>query len=217
MEGSLEIGRADKGWGLVLRREGEEIPLGVEDVLASRRHASLYFDSGQLMIKDLGSLNGTRVNNRLLPHWVKRRGSAPLHLKDGSIIKIGNTLMEIRLDTAPSYDELVRLVREVRLESELNRWYPVEDARRLANSFRIILDISTQCCNTHTRVRELSSRLDTLKEYLADEALTAEVEGLQRRIGAELYQEEFLHEPQVREVRDFCHRFVEEWSSRFMK
>jgi len=217
VEGSLEIGRAATGWNLVLRKEGKETPLGVQDAMASRQHASLYFEGGQLMIRDAGSLNGTIVNNRLLPQWVKRKGSAPLRLKDGSTIKIGNTEMEIRIDATPSYDELVKLVREVKLESELTLRHPAEEAQRLANSFRIILDISEQCCNTGTRVKELDSRLDRLKEYLADEAMIADVADLQRRIGADLYQEEFLREPQVWEVKDFCHRFVEQWSSRFMK
>ena len=59
IEGSVEIGRAARGWGLVLRKEGQEFPLGVEDAMASRWHALLYFESGQLMVRDAGSLNGT--------------------------------------------------------------------------------------------------------------------------------------------------------------
>lgn len=217
VEGSIEIGRAARGWGLVLRREGEEISLGVEDAMASRRHALLYLESGRLMVRDMGSVNGTMVNNRLLPQWVTRKGSAPRRLRDGAIIKIGSSEMEIRIDTTPSYDELVKLFREVKLESELSRRHPAEDARRLANSFRIILEINDQCCNTDTRVKELNSRLDMLKEYLADDAMVAEVDNLQRRISTELYEEEFLHERQVWEVKNFCHRFAEQWSSRFMK
>ena len=138
-------------------------------------------------------------------------------MKEGAIIKIGSTEMEIRIDTTPSYDELVKLFREVKLESELSRRHPAEDARRLANSFRIILEINDQCCNTDTRVKELNSRLETLKQSLADDAVVAEVDNLQRRISTELYEEEFLHEPQVWQVRDSCHRFAEQWRSRFMK
>lgn len=217
VEGSLEIGRAAAGWGLVLRKEGKEVPLGIEDAMASRHHASLYFDNDRLMIRDVGSMNGTLVNNRLLPRWVKRKGSEPLLLKYGSTIKIGNTEMEIRLDTSPSYDELVKLVKEVKLEEELSRSHPAAEVQRLASSFRIILEISEQYSNTSTRVKELHNRLDTLKEYLAGDELAAEVEDMQRRMGAQLYEEEFLREPQVREVKDFCRRFVERWSSRFMK
>ena len=217
VEGSLEIGRTDTGWNVVLRREGEEIPIGVQDALVSRRHASLYSEGGRLMIRDVGSVNGTRVNDHLLPQWVKRQGSDPLALKDGSVIKIGSTEIEVRIDTSPSYDELVKLIKDVRLESELTRRHPAEDAHRLANSFRIILDISERWCSTNTRVKELQAKLDILKEYLGNDTMTAEVSELQGRIGAELYEEEFLHDPQVWEVRDFCRRIVEHWSSRYMK
>jgi pSer/pThr/pTyr-binding forkhead associated (FHA) protein len=216
VENSLEIGRADAGWDLVARAEGRQTPLGVQDAMASRRHACVYFEDERLMVRDLGSLNGTTVNDRALPDWAKRRASAAAPLTDGSVIKIGNTEIEVRMDAAPSYDKLLRLVREVKLESELSQRHPSQEARRLANCFRIILDISENCCNTRTTVRELQGKLDMLKQHLAGDALAAGVNDLQRRIGAELYQEEFLHEPQVCQVRDFSRSFVEQWSSRFM-
>ncbi|MFC2000759.1 FHA domain-containing protein [Chloroflexota bacterium] len=217
LEGRVEIGRADVGWNLVLRREGKEIGLSVRDATASRKHALLYFENEQLMIRDIGSLNGTTVNDRILPEWVKKRGSAPLPLKGGSVIKIGNTEMEISIDAAPSFDDLMNLARDVGLESELRHRHPLEEAQRLAISFRIILDISEHCCNTSTKVKELNSKLETLKGYLGDDATIAETDNLQRLISAELFEEEYLHETQVWEVKDFCHRFVEQWSSRFMK
>ncbi|MFC2000307.1 FHA domain-containing protein [Chloroflexota bacterium] len=217
IEGSLEIGRANIGWELVLRSAGKETRLGVQDAMSSRRHVSLYFEGGQLMIRDVGSLNGTMVNNRPMPEWVKKKGSQPLQLKDGSIIMIGNTEMEVRIDVAPSYNDLEKLVKEFKLEAELSQRHPVEEAQRLANCFRIILDISENCCNTDTRVKDVNGRLDRLKGYLADDAMVAEIDGLQRRIGAELYEEEFLFESQAWEVKDFCHSFVEQWGSRFMR
>jgi len=216
VEGGLEIGRADTGWELVARQEGKETPLGVQDAMASRRHAAVYLEGGMLMVRDLGSLNGTMVNDRLLPEWVKKKGSAALQVKDGSVIKIGNTEMEVRIDAAPASEELQRLVRELRLESELSRRHPAGEAQRLANCFRIILDISNNCCNTDTRVKDLHSRLDALKEYMADKGMIAGVDDLKRRIGAELFEEECLREQQVWEVRTFCYRFVEEWGGRLM-
>lgn len=125
-------------------------------------------------------------------------------MKEGSIIKIGNTEMEVRVDATPSYGELVNLVREVRLESKLPRWHAVEDARRLANSFRIILEINDQCCNTDTRVKELNSRLDTLKESLADDAMVAEVGNLQRRISTDLYRRNSCTNPRFEKQGTFA-------------
>ena len=193
------IGRATAGWDLVLRAGGKEIPLRVYDALVSRQHASLYFEGGQLMIRDLGSLNGTAVNGRLLPQWVKRIGSAPLPLKDGFIVKIGNTEMEISIDAVSSHYELPTEVRDDRPKPEVVRWHSTKDIQGLANSFRI------------------DARLSILKQYLTDEPMLAEVNELQRRIAAELDRDEFLQEPQVWEVKDLCHRFVERWISQLTK
>jgi len=121
------LGRAATGWELVLQAEGKEIPLSVYDALVSRQHASLYFEGGQLMIRDLGSLNGTVVNGRLLPQWVKRIGSAPLPLKDGSIIKIGNTEMKISIDAISSHSELPTDVRDDGAKPEVVRWHSTKD------------------------------------------------------------------------------------------
>lgn len=217
IEGKLEIGRATTGWGLVLRKDEKETSLGIDDALASRHHVSLYFEKDKLMIRDMGSVNGTMVNGQVLPKWAKREGSESIVLKDGSIIKIGNTEMEIKIDTASSYDELVKLMRGVKLEEELSRSHPADQVQKLANSFRIILDISEKYSNTNTKVKEIHNRLDTLKEYLGNDDLAAEIEDIQHRMGAQLYEEEFLREPQVFEIKDFCRRFVERWSSRFMK
>ena len=210
------IGRATAGWDLVLRAGGKEIPLRVYDALVSRQHASLYFEGGQLMIRDLGSLNGTAVNGRLLPQWVKRIGSAPLPLKDGFIVKIGNTEMEVGIDAVSSHSELPTEVRDDGPKPEVVRWHSTKDVQGLANSFRIILDINDHYCNIDTRARDIDARLGTLKQYLTDESMLAEVNELQRRIAAELDRDDFLQEPQVWEVKDLCHRLVERWISQLM-
>jgi hypothetical protein len=211
------IGRAVAGWNLVLRSEDKEITLGVYDALVSRQHASLYFECGQLMIRDVGSLNGTVVNGRLLPQWVRRIGSAPLPLKDGFIIKMGNTEMEISIDAISSRSELPVEIPDDGLKPEIIQWHSAKDVQGLANSFRIILDINDRYCNIDTMARDIDSRLGILKQSLTDESMVAEVAELQRRIAAELDRDEFLQEPQVWQVRDLCHRFVERWISQLMK
>jgi len=98
VETDLEIGRAEEGWGLVLRQTGMETALGREDAMASRRHAVVYFEGSRLLIRDMGSLNGTMVNRQPLPEWIRKEGSAPIQLRDGSTIMIGNTEIEVRID-----------------------------------------------------------------------------------------------------------------------
>jgi 6-phosphogluconolactonase (cycloisomerase 2 family) len=79
LDGELILGRAEKGPG----------SLGGDQEL-SRRHARISRGpDGQLVIEDLGSTNGTRVNGR--------RISAPTPLKPGDAIEVGET----RLETLP--------------------------------------------------------------------------------------------------------------------
>ena len=217
IEDELEIGRVATGWDMVVRRQGEEKLIGIRDASISKRHALVYFDSGKLLIRDLGSSNGTMLNNRPLPNWQPKIGSDPAEIKGDCVIRLGSTEMEIKVEAPPMYDELVKMVQELRLEAELARRHPEKDAQRLANSFRIILDISNNCCNTRTRVKEVNSRFDSLKMYLTEEDFVAEVEGLQRRFAAELFEEEYLREEHVRELKAFCTNFTELWGARFMK
>jgi serine/threonine protein kinase len=55
----------------------------------SRRHARLWFDNGQWFLQDLGSANGTMVNNM--------RIFQPMALKDGDIINFGDEVVLFNL------------------------------------------------------------------------------------------------------------------------
>src|SRR4030042_1491925 len=81
IEDELEIGRAATGWDMVVRRQGEEKLVGIRDSSISKRHVRIYLDSGKLLIKDLGSSNGTMLNNRRLPNWRPKMGSDPVEIK----------------------------------------------------------------------------------------------------------------------------------------
>ncbi len=84
----LQRGMAyDIGDGATLGRGDVEIQL--EDPFASSRHASLTRQGGMLVIEDLGSTNGTYLNDELL------RGPRPLHA--GDLVRIG--------DSTFSYDD----------------------------------------------------------------------------------------------------------------
>jgi pSer/pThr/pTyr-binding forkhead associated (FHA) protein len=64
---------------------GTEVQIPLEEQTVSRRHAELVIRSSLVMIKDLKSKNGLYVND------VKVAGST---LKDGDIIRIGNTVFK---------------------------------------------------------------------------------------------------------------------------
>ena len=217
IEDELEVGRAATGWDMVVRHGGNESLVGIQDSSISKKHALIYLDSGKLLIKDLGSSNGTLLNNRPLPNWRPKMGSDPVEIKGDCAIRLGSTEIELRVEAPPMYDDLVKMVHDMRLESELGSRHPEKDVQRLANSFRIILDINNNCCNTRTKVKDINSRFDSLKMYLTEEEFVKEVEELQRRFAAELFEEESLREEHVRELKGFCTRFTEMWGSRFMQ
>ncbi len=72
----LEIGR------------GEPCGIRVEDTYVSQVHARLYGRDGIWFVEDLGSTNGTYVNDRRL--------SSPLEIHPGDVVRVGKTLLELR-------------------------------------------------------------------------------------------------------------------------
>jgi hypothetical protein len=73
--------RYEVGDGATLGRGEVEIVL--EDPFASSRHARLERQGGAMILEDLGSTNGTYLNDELL------QGPAPLH--DGDRVRIGDS------------------------------------------------------------------------------------------------------------------------------
>lgn len=59
----------------------------VEDTYLSGRHAQLNVDDGDLTIEDLGSTNGTYVNQELIKHRTR--------LERGDIVQVGGVLFEV--------------------------------------------------------------------------------------------------------------------------
>ena len=74
--------RYEVGRGATLGRGDVEIVL--EDAFASSRHARLERQAGVMVIEDLGSTNGTYLNEELL------RGPQPLHA--GDRVRIGDSV-----------------------------------------------------------------------------------------------------------------------------
>ena len=77
------------GSGSVVIGRSGECDLSIEDALASRRHARLHL-SPALQIEDLGSANGTRLRDQLIPVGV----AVPLAV--GETIGIGSTLLVVQ-------------------------------------------------------------------------------------------------------------------------
>lgn len=83
-----------RGWGVVGRRQDAEDPgLGdafdPRDPSVSRRHALLRVTGGQVAVVDLGSRNGTFVNDRRL------KPDSPQRLASGDRVRCGATALEL--------------------------------------------------------------------------------------------------------------------------
>jgi hypothetical protein len=72
----------DIGQGAVLGR-GDAAEIRLDDPFASSRHAQLVVQAGVVVLEDLGSTNGTYLNEELL------HGPAPLH--NGDRVRIGDS------------------------------------------------------------------------------------------------------------------------------
>lgn len=75
VDAALTIGRA------------ADCDLSLSDTYLSSRHARLANDQGDLSIEDLGSTNGTYVNQELVDGRV--------HLERGDIVQVGGVLFEV--------------------------------------------------------------------------------------------------------------------------
>lgn len=76
LSGHVDIGRAD---GCAIR---------LQDTYVSQVHARLAGKNGAWYVEDLGSTNGTYLNDR--------RVVAPIEVRAGDVVRVGKTVLELR-------------------------------------------------------------------------------------------------------------------------
>jgi pSer/pThr/pTyr-binding forkhead associated (FHA) protein len=76
LDGAMQIGR------------GESCHIRLSDTYASTMHARIFSREGTWFVEDLGSTNGTYLN--------QRRVTAPAELRAGDQLRIGKTVLELR-------------------------------------------------------------------------------------------------------------------------
>jgi hypothetical protein len=206
IEDTIEIGRADETWTVVARTKDSVISLNISDATISRSHARIFWESGKLMLQDLGSKNGTYIREIALSGWSSGKESRSVEILDRAIIQFGyNT--KLRIDRGvPSLNRK----EWKQLTSSMSK----KENEKMTNAFRLVLAINNDCCNTSSLVKEVKSRLDNLKIYLASQEYVDEVEMFQRRLAAESYEGQLLMEEHVQALKSLCIRLSELWCAK---
>jgi len=78
--------RIDVDSGMTIGRSGD-CDLSLQDTYLSSRHARVANDDGDLTIEDLGSTNGTYVNQEMVKGRVR--------LERGDVVQVGGVLFEV--------------------------------------------------------------------------------------------------------------------------
>jgi pSer/pThr/pTyr-binding forkhead associated (FHA) protein len=108
--GPIVIGRSDKDYTVSVRSGIDSISLGISDATVSRSHACVYLESGKLMVKDVGSKNGTIVNGVPLPGWKPGQESRPVEIKGDTTLKLGhNTQVRLTVEDSTERTQRIRL------------------------------------------------------------------------------------------------------------
>lgn len=76
LAGSAQIGR------------GDACAIRLSDTYVSQMHARIYGEDGTWYVEDLGSTNGTYLNDR--------RVAQPVEVHAGDVVKVGKTVLELR-------------------------------------------------------------------------------------------------------------------------
>jgi hypothetical protein len=69
--------------------------IAIKDDQVSRRHARVFFEAGQATVEDLGSTNGTYVNDQLI--------ASPRPLEPDDRIRVGATVLQLRTSQQVAY------------------------------------------------------------------------------------------------------------------
>ena len=102
--------------------EGDSVVLGRSSTCdvtlpgkcTSRRHARLYCEDGAIMVEDLDSHNGTRLNSEEV--------SAAVPIAPGDVLKIANCLITIEEISVPAAFVASSLSNS---SSSLSGWHPI--------------------------------------------------------------------------------------------
>lgn len=221
LDEKAEIGRDGRTSELFVTTRNAVRHLGITDGTVSRRHACISVEYGRVLIQDVGSMNGTRLNGNPLPGWQSQRSSQVVEIKaDSEIIFGSNTIARVVLgEPTRRPDEIKQLgldaasIADKSPDPNLPTATP-DTGKDHPDFIRIITEISCDCCSIDVRSRDLTKKFSVLKKHLSEGELLNAAEAVERKINAELAPEEYLDDEHVTRLRVFCKEFTDTWLSK---
>ena len=190
------------GASVNLSQDGTPVTIGrdasrdfpLDDNLASRLHARVWFDGQSWQIEDCGSHNGTTVNSQVISRSVLELGDL-IRIGDRLIIFLGEADEPDAWNVPPSV--VAASTRVVRISSPNKRAELLEELRgdTSARPVRLLSVLYRLAVTLHTQsdVEQLARlATETLREAIAAEAVNlwlADVDGRLRRYGETLPSE----------------------------
>lgn len=221
LDEKVEVGRDGRTSELFVTTRNAVRHLGITDGTVSRKHACISVEYGRVLIQDIGSMNGTRLNGNPLPGWQSQRSSQVVEIKaDSEIIFGSNTIARVVLgEPTRRPDEIKQLVPDADYpvdKSAGSNVSPImpDPGKGHPDFIRIITEISCDCCSIDVKARDLTKKFSALKKDLSEGELLNAAEAVERKINAELAPEECLDDEHVVGLRDFCKQFTDTWLSK---
>ena len=129
----------------VILGRGKDVALKLEDDKISRLHSRLEAHAGILYITDLGSSNGTYVNDQEITKSTK--------LESGSKLKIGNLSLLVYSIESDEQGKFSVILREPDIDKEYNVTFKEDTIGRGANARIPLIDSTGKMSRIHARLQ----------------------------------------------------------------
>ena len=144
----------------VVLGRGPDVSVAVKDKLASRRHVCLEVVERALMVSDLGSRNGARLDGEPLPK------ATPTPVPEGALVGFGSHVVFVEPTTGPRWVDASEIREHVAVHgartfvlrphggtnTDTETHQPVDDRAGEDRALRSLLDILVSVFSPHTRV-----------------------------------------------------------------
>nr|QNO54886.1 hypothetical protein NLMONJAO_00007 [Methanosarcinales archaeon ANME-1 ERB7] len=173
IEKEIEIGRKRDGWELVVRKNREEIPLGIEDGAVSRAHARIYWTDNKLFIQDLRSKNGTYLDGEIIfdASEIKKTSEIRLGFTKMKVIAVVPTV-EAKVDQIEAKTEGFNELRKKQLMENIKRQY------KLLHEYEKKRDLSERPKEIALFNDEITNITQSLTDYIIQYNRICQEEGI---------------------------------------